>query len=36
MHWVLQTETSTLTNNQPAATSADHVEFDWVQITAPS
>jgi hypothetical protein len=35
MHWVLQTETSTLTNNQPAANSADHVEFDWVQITAP-
>lgn len=35
MHWVLQTETSTLADNQPAASSADHVEFDWVQITAP-
>jgi hypothetical protein len=36
MHWVLQTETSTLANNQPAANSADHVEFNWVQITTPN
>jgi hypothetical protein len=36
MHWVLQTETSTLANNQPAAGSADHVEFDWVQIVSPN
>jgi hypothetical protein len=36
MHWVLQTETSTLAGVQPAAGSADHVEFDWVQITTPN
>ena len=36
MHWVLQTETSTLIGVQPAPSSADHVEFDWVQITTPN
>ena len=34
MHWVLQTETTTKFT-QPSASSADHVEFDWVQITTP-
>jgi hypothetical protein len=32
MHWVLQTETSTLANTQPAAGAANHVQFDWVTI----
>ena len=36
MHWVLQTETSTLPGVQPAPGASDHVEFDWVQITAPN
>ena len=35
MHWVLQTETSTLATNQPSSSSADHVEFDWVTIDTP-
>ncbi len=36
MHWVLQTETSTNVGEQPTSSVADHVQFNWVQITAPN